>query len=94
MDGFSAAGTIDQVDYLGASTHYVVQLDGEETGRNQTGGEETGGERLLVEEANLNGPGWRVGDRVYASAEAAAVTWVHGDLASGQTTTAAGHAAA
>jgi putative spermidine/putrescine transport system ATP-binding protein len=74
--GFAAPGVIEQVDYLGASTHYVVQVGG-----SQANGEVAGGERLLVEEANLNGPGWRSGDQVYVSAEAAAVTWVHGGTA-------------
>ena len=63
-DGFVAAGTVQQVDYLGASSHYVVQV---------------GGERLLVEEINLNGPSWHVGDQVQVSSEASAFTWIRSD---------------
>lgn len=63
-DGFVAAGTVEQVDYLGASSHYVVQV---------------GDERLLVEEINLNGPSWQVRDQVQVSSEASAFTWIRSE---------------
>ena len=70
-DGFVVAGVVEQVDYLGASSHYVVQV---------------GGERLLVEEINLNGPTWHAGDQVQVSSEASAFTWIRSGAAAERAT--------